>query len=126
MNTPFTCLSVLIVAPPGRLRDGLHVLLQASGLQVAIRQADDGADALRLIPQVQPRVLLLDVGLVDAGSWQRLRQIKAAWPPVRCCVLVHTTAQARCAWEGGADAVLPAGFAAEHFFGVLRELAGEV
>ncbi|MBN1889606.1 MAG: response regulator [Thermoflexales bacterium] len=114
--------SVLIVASPGRLRDGLSVLLQASGFVTAIEQVDDGQAALRTIAQHPPQLVLLDAGLADNQVWQTLQQIRAGWPHVRCCVLVHTSGQMNKAHTAGADAVIQAGFSVESFFKTLADL----
>jgi hypothetical protein len=52
-----------------------------------------------------------------------VRQLKLAWPQVRCLVLAHTSRQQQQAQAAGADRVLRAGFSAGAFFNTVQELS---
>ena len=101
--------SVLIVAPPGRLRDGLRVLLRAVPQIGHTVQADDALAVLRAVEH-SPALVLLDADLPGEEAWTVLRQIKAQWPQTRCIVLVNNGQQSQIAHVHGADTVLAKGF----------------
>ncbi len=105
-----TNLSVMIVAPPNRLRDGLQALIKALP-QVGSRvQAQDSLSPQQVSTNHQPALVVLDAGLPDDGAWTALRDIKARWPRTRCIVLADSDQQRRKAAARGADAVLVRGF----------------
>ena len=105
-----TNLSVMIVAPPNRLRDGLQALIKAVP-QVGSRvQAQDSLSLQQVGANHQPSLVVLDAGLPDDGAWTALRDIQACWPRTRCIVLADSDQQRRKASARGADAVLVRGF----------------
>jgi DNA-binding NarL/FixJ family response regulator len=114
----------LIVAPSGRLRDSLRVLLRACETITVVGLAGDGEDGLRQIEQKAPALVLLDGSLVADGDGETLRQIKERKPEIHCLVLVHSVEDERLALAAGADAVLQAGFRAEALFETIRSLTG--
>lgn len=102
--------SVLVIAPPGRLRDSLIVLLRAhNGLALA-GQADNCAEGLQFVRQLRPTLVLLDARLPEKQTWRTLCLLKLK----RChpIALVRTAEQARAARQMGAEAVLSDGFTA--------------
>jgi DNA-binding NarL/FixJ family response regulator len=112
--------SVVIVAPPGRLRDSLRVLLRGNtGIRVS-GEADDGASALRLIAANPPTLAVLDANLNGDGAWWTLRQIKSGWPQVRCILLAHDAEQQQRARAASADGVFLAARTAEALALVIR------
>ncbi len=84
-------------------------ILRQSGYQV--REAANGADALRAVQEHAPRLVLLDVQLPDVNGWEVCRRIKAA--PETASVLVLQVSATYVsegdtvrALDGGADACL--------------------
>ncbi len=114
------CTAALIIAPPGRLREGLRVLVRAVNWITQIEQTDDGPAGLRMIADHSPALVLLDTLLPDDQAWETLQQIKLKWATVRCVVLAHTHAQEQQAREAGADGVLPDGFPYKAFFDLME------
>ena len=83
--------SALIIAPPGRLRDSLRVLLRASGRIGRVEEADDARFALGAIAERPPGLVVLDAGLGEADALELLGQIKThiflpnpTWPATLC------------------------------------------
>ena len=113
--------TVLIIASPGRLRDGLRVLLRASAAIAQIVQADDLPSGLQQIAQSPPDLVLLDADLPDGQTWEAVRQIRQQWPECGCVVLAHTTHQERLARLNGATAILPDGFSTEALFTIIAQ-----
>jgi DNA-binding response OmpR family regulator len=100
---------VLVVDDHDTGRYAKSRILRQAGFEVA--EAINGAEALQLIEQWKPRLVLLDVQLPDIDGWQVCRRIKAN--PDTCSVLVLqisatfvTEADTVRALEGGADGCL--------------------
>jgi DNA-binding NarL/FixJ family response regulator len=115
--------SVLIVAKPGRLRDGLHALLTTVPQLKIVGQADGGIAALEMISAYRPALLLLDFSLSSEEIQMVLAGIRAdGLPQPRSIVLVDTDQQYRVARGTGADAILIKGFVAPHLFAIIERL----
>jgi NarL family two-component system response regulator LiaR len=80
---------VLICDDQVVVREGLRAILStAPGIQV-VGEASDGAEALELVPQTQPAVVLMDLKMPGMNGVQATRAIRDHYPDVR--VLVLTT-----------------------------------
>ena len=80
---------VLICDDQEVVREGLRVILNsASGLEV-VGIAQDGAEALDLVSQTTPDLVLMDLKMPGMNGIQATRQIRNLYPQVR--VLVLTT-----------------------------------
>jgi DNA-binding NarL/FixJ family response regulator len=100
---------VLIADDRPRSRDGLRALLEMWPRVEVVGEAVDGSEAVRLVEECQPDVVLMDVRMPVMDGLQATRLIKAKWPGVRVIVLtmyVHHQADALAA---GADAFLVKG-----------------
>jgi DNA-binding NarL/FixJ family response regulator len=118
-------LSVLIIAPPGRLRDSLRVLLRASPHVAHVAQADDLPAGVQRIAELSPTLVLLDADVSGNGVTQAVQQIKAHRLTPPCIVLAHTTEQESQARVAGAAGIFMAGAAAEAFFAALASVFQE-
>ena len=114
-------MSVLIVARPGRIREGLRALLRTIPRLEIVGQVDQGSAALEMVTRERPALVLLNSSLPFEETWMALKQIKAEWPQTRCIVLVDNTQQQGMAQAAGADGVLLKGFAAETLFMTIDE-----
>jgi DNA-binding NarL/FixJ family response regulator len=114
--------SVLMIAPPGRLSDGLRVLLRASDDIVLAGQAGDTASGLCMLAECLPALVLLDASLPGEQALHVLQHVQGHWPHVHCLVLAHTLEQERLARQAGADAVLQPGFSAETLFHTIEQV----
>ena len=98
--------SVLIVAKPGSVRNGLQALLSSIvGIQ-SVELADDCLEALKLNVERQATLILLEGGRPDTQVWYAVREIKRTWPHTRCIVLVTDVEQQQSADGAIADAVV--------------------
>ena len=78
---------LLIVDNHTLFRQGLVSLLQSEpGMQV-IGEAGSGEDALRLVPQLQPDVVLMDVKMPGIGGVEATRRLVEAKPETRILML---------------------------------------
>jgi DNA-binding NarL/FixJ family response regulator len=116
---------VLVVAPPGRLRDGLQAMLRSIPCVRSVERADDGPSALSRMEQHAPDVVLLDENLADEEAWTVSRQIRARWPHVRCLVLTISGWHQQQTHAEDADAVLVKGFTTERLGAAISRLAPE-
>jgi DNA-binding NarL/FixJ family response regulator len=83
-------IDILICDDQLMVREGLKTILNnaRAGLRV-VGLAHDGADALDLIPEVEPDLVLMDLKMPVMNGVQATRQIKKAHPGIH--VLVLTT-----------------------------------
>jgi DNA-binding NarL/FixJ family response regulator len=81
-------ITVLIVDDHAGFRATARMLLEAEGFAV-VGEAADGAEALRLVDELAPQVVLLDVGLPDIDGFEVARLLTGrASPP--CVVMVSS------------------------------------
>ena len=81
-------------------------MLKSSGQVFVTGSAGDGLSALSMVREVQPALLVVDSNLLEDEALALLKEVKAAWPEVRCLVLVQTTGRKKRALAAGADAVV--------------------
>ena len=69
------------------VRQGIRQFLEDEGDLDVIAEANDGAEALRLIEQYRPDVAVLDVRMPKVTGVEATRRIKAQFPLVRVLIL---------------------------------------
>lgn len=77
---------ILIADDHPIFRDGLTRLLEANGSYRVVGVAGDGNETLRLVSELTPDLLLLDLSMPDSGGMDVLRALGPN-PPVRILVL---------------------------------------
>ena len=107
-----------IMPPPKRIliaddkrpaRKGLHALLSLCPQVEVIGEAVDGQDAVNLVAERHPDVVLMDMRMPVMDGLEATRRIKSQTPGVRVVVLtLHAEYQAE-ALTAGADAFLVKG-----------------
>jgi DNA-binding NarL/FixJ family response regulator len=112
----------LIVASPGRIRDGLRTMLRAIPRIETILQASDGPAALQIIEERHPILVLLDSKLANNDLQSVSRQIKVESPQSRCILLVDNVRQQWMAKIADADRVLTINCPAGEFFATVQQL----
>ncbi len=116
--------SVLIIAPPGRLRDSLRVLLYAAGV-AQVNEVDAFAAGLHVLTRTGSELVVLDPGASMAEVTPMLRQLRRAGA-VGCLVWAPTAGQVRLARRAGIDVTLLPGLSAEALAVILDRVAQEV
>lgn len=80
-------LRVAVVDALTMARDALRTVLAAERGFLVVGAASDGDEAVKLVLEQRPHVLLLDVALPRAGGLEALRQLKESGTPVATVVL---------------------------------------
>ncbi|MBK8027226.1 MAG: response regulator transcription factor [Chloroflexi bacterium] len=76
------------------LRAGLRVLLNSEPDITVVGEAGDGAEALRVVAEVQPDILVLDLMMPHVKGLDVIEQIITSYPETRVLVLtMHTDTQ---------------------------------
>lgn len=79
--------TVLIADDHTMLREGLHMVLEAeSGIEV-VGEAEDGRQALEMVEQQQPDVVVTDIAMPNLNGLEATRQIKRRFPWVQVVIL---------------------------------------
>jgi DNA-binding NarL/FixJ family response regulator len=94
-------------------RNGLRALL-ATQLEIEIvGEAADGREAVHLVEQCQPDVVLMDLRMPVIDGLEATRMIKGRWPQVKVIALTMYSSHQSEALSAGADAFLVKGCPAE-------------
>ena len=99
---------LLLVDDHALVRRGLASLLATEGRFVVVAEAGSGEQALELVPQVTPDVVILDMSLPGIDGLETLRRLRRLAHPPRILILsmhdeAHLVAQA---FQDGADGYL--------------------
>ena len=78
---------ILIADDHGIFRDGLRRLLEAEPNLCVVGEAADGAEAVALVAQLRPDILLLDLAMPRVPGMEVLRELAAGQHPVRTILL---------------------------------------
>ena len=78
---------LLLVDDHAVIRSGLRMLLEnQAGLEI-VGEAGTGREALALVKELQPNIVLMDIGLPDMSGIEVTHQIKQQWPSVSVVAL---------------------------------------
>lgn len=78
---------VLLVDEHAMLREALRTILERAGDIVAVAEADDGATALALARELEPDVVVMDIGLVGMSGIEATRRMIAENPGIKVLAL---------------------------------------
>jgi DNA-binding NarL/FixJ family response regulator len=107
------CTRVLIADDRPRSRDGLKALLFTWPEVEVVGEAADGREAVGLVEDRHPDVVLMDSRMPVMDGLEATRFIKGNWPEVRVIVLTMYASHRTDALAAGADAFLVKGCPAE-------------
>lgn len=121
MDTLFS--SVLLISPPGRLRDGIRALLRAIPQLGAITTVDEPHAARAYLQGNLPGLVLLDAGFSDTEGLGKLQMfLRRERPEVGLIVLAENARQMAQARHAQADWVLLKGFSVSALQEALQSL----
>jgi DNA-binding NarL/FixJ family response regulator len=115
-------LRVLIVDDLASNRQGLVALLEFEPDIEAILEAANGREAVQLVADEQPDVVLMDVRMPVMDGVEATRQIKARWPQVKVVVLTMYPSNKAEALAAGADRFLLKGSTGQSLPEIIRSL----
>jgi NarL family two-component system response regulator YdfI len=78
---------VLIADDHMVVREGLRAILDAAPDLLPVGEATDGAEAVRLVQETMPDVVLMDLRMPGMDGIEAIRQIKARYPDVQVVIL---------------------------------------
>ena len=97
---------ILVVDDQPRARQSLKTLLATCPQVKEVREAALAREAVRLIQESQPDVVLMDVQMPEMNGLQATRLVKAQWPQVKVIILTLYAEYAAEARAAGADAFI--------------------
>jgi len=80
-------LKILLVDDHRMLREGLNAILAEEPDLEVVGQAEDGRSALRLVQELKPDVVIMDIGMRELNGVDATRQVVAENPGVRVVAL---------------------------------------
>ncbi len=118
-------ISILIVDDHPLFLDGLHQALELEDDLKVIGQCDNGEEALRLVRQIQPDVIILDINLPGINGLQVARQIKIDRMNVAILMLTayHDEQQVLHAMRTGAAAYCSKDIMPDELVRIIRDVA---
>jgi DNA-binding NarL/FixJ family response regulator len=96
-------INVIIADDEASTRRALKALLEFEPRIVISGEASNGKDAVRLVGERQPDLVLMDVHMPVEDGLQATREIKAAWPAVKVVVYTMFPNHSQEAYAAGAD-----------------------
>lgn len=78
---------VVLVDDHAVLRDGLKMVLDAQPGIAVVGEAEDGREALDLVEQIHPDVVVMDIAMPNMNGAEATRQIKRRFPQVKVVIL---------------------------------------
>ncbi len=112
----------LIVAPRGRICDGLSALLDTLPLVGSVARATDAEEAAVALRAGRFGLVLLDMGGVS-GNWEAaLARLRVEAPAARFLSLVEDAEGVRAARAAGADGTLIKGFSVDQLVAAVEGL----
>lgn len=78
---------LLLVDDHAVIRSGLRMLLETEADLVIVGEAGTGQAALQQVEELQPDLVLMDIGLPDLSGIEVTQRIKQQWPQVAVVAL---------------------------------------
>jgi DNA-binding NarL/FixJ family response regulator len=101
-------------------RKGLRALLSTYSPVEVVCEAEDGREAVRLVEECQPDLVLMDIQMPNLDGLEATGQIKARWPEVSVIVLTIRARSQAAALSAGADGFLLKGCPSEELFAEIQ------
>ena len=113
---------ILIADDQKRTRQSLRALLSASLPETEMWEAADGAEALRLVEETRPQLVVMDILMPELDGLAATRQIKSRWPEIKVLVLSLYRDRQEEALAAGADLFVAKGDSPEYLLSALSSL----
>jgi DNA-binding NarL/FixJ family response regulator len=122
MSEPAAELRVMIVEDDSRTRGALAAYISGLEGMSIIGQALDGLEAIELIQDQVPDIVLMDVRMPRMGGIQATRILKEQWPQVKVVILTIDPGCLAEATSAGADAFLLKGCSVDEMVSIMRSV----
>lgn len=119
---PQSFISVLIIARPGRFRDGLSALVSAIPYVDRIYHEPGGAAVLKRVLRYRPALVIWDMDVHGQEINTLLPALRDQIPDTVSLVLVEDVSQEKLLKRAGADAVLIKGIHADKLLTTIEAL----
>jgi DNA-binding NarL/FixJ family response regulator len=113
---------ILIADDQKRTRQSLRALLSTSLPETEVWEAANGAEALRLVEDIRPDLVLMDIRMPEVDGLDATRGIKSRWPQIKVLVLSMYQDRQEEARAAGADLFVSKGESPERLLGALCSL----
>ena len=113
---------VLIADDQPRARQSMKALLTTAPQVDEVREAVNGREAVRLIEESQPDLVLMDVRMPEMDGLQATRHVKQHWPKIKIIVLSMYPEYGSAALAAGADAFVSKGETPAKLLHTLEEI----
>jgi DNA-binding NarL/FixJ family response regulator len=113
------CIRVLIADDRACPRKGLRAVFALRPWIEVVAEASDGRQAVELVAECQPDVVLMDAHMPGMDGLEATRLIKSNWPEVRVVMLTLYDYNGLEAMAAGADAFVVKGGPTEELVNVL-------
>ncbi len=126
MNKPVKVIRIVIADDHPIVRDGLRRLLETEKDFSVVGQAADGREAIRLVHQVRPDILLLDLAMPRLPGLEVLRELSTTSLETRTILLTAAVEKEQIveALQVGARGVVSKEAATELLFKAIRTVVG--
>ena len=113
---------IVIADDQRRARQSLKALLSASLPETEMWEAADGAEALRLVEETRPQLVVMDILMPELDGLAATRGIKSRWPEIKVLVLSMYQGRQEEARAAGADLFVSKGESPERLLCALSSL----
>ncbi len=113
-------IQVLIADDHPSSRKGLRALLSTCPAVEVICEAENGREAVQLVEECRPDVVLMDIQMPECDGLEATRYIKARWPEVKVIALTIRAASQAAAMSAGADGFLLKGCPSKELFAAVQ------
>jgi len=87
MTATATTIRVLITDDHALVRAGIHALLDKQPHMEVVAEASNGREALRLVREYKPHVVLMDIAMPELNGLEAVRLLAKEFPRVHCIIL---------------------------------------
>jgi DNA-binding NarL/FixJ family response regulator len=112
-------IQIIIADDQSRARKSVRALLSTWTRALEIREAGNGHEVVRLVKELPPDLVLMDVRMPEMDGLEATGQIKASWPQVKVIVLSMYIEHGDDAMAAGADAFVGKGEAPQRLMDVV-------
>lgn len=115
-------MDILVVDDRSRTRQSLRVLLKTLPDVSQIREAKNGEQAVKLVSELLPDLIVIDAKMPEMDGVQATRLIKQRWPQVKVILLSMYPEYQESGRQAGADAFVSKGQPPEVLLATISEV----